>query len=96
MGKSQEQEKKAVEAGYWHLYHYNPELEEQGKNPFVLDSKEPKASFRDFLMSENRYTSLAKTNPEMAEQLYAKAERDAKRRYRVYKSLAEAKPLEAE
>ena len=47
-------------------------------------------------MSENRYTSLAKTNPEMAEQLYAKAERDAKRRYRVYKSLAEAKPLEAE
>ena len=78
------------------MYHYNPELEEQGKNPFVLDSKEPKASFRDFLMSENRYTSLAKTNPEMAEQLYAKAERDAKRRYRVYKSLAEAKPLEAE
>ncbi|OON86733.1 pyruvate:ferredoxin (flavodoxin) oxidoreductase [Pyramidobacter sp. YE332] len=96
MGKSQEQEKKAVEAGYWHLYHYNPELEEQGKNPFVLDSKEPKASFRDFLMSESRYTSLAKTNPEMAEQLYAKAERDAKRRYCVYKSLAEAKPLEAE
>ncbi|MBQ8091650.1 MAG: pyruvate:ferredoxin (flavodoxin) oxidoreductase [Pyramidobacter sp.] len=96
MGKSQAQEKKAVEAGYWHLYHYNPELEAEGKNPFVLDSKEPKASFRDFLMSENRYTSLAKTNPALAEELYAKAERDAKRRYQVYKSLAEAAPIKAE
>ena len=96
MGKSQAQEKKAVEAGYWHLYHYNPELEAQGKNPFVLDSKEPKASFREFLMSENRYTSLAKTNPALAEELYAKAERDAKRRYLVYKSLAEAAPIVAE
>ncbi|MDY3867920.1 MAG: thiamine pyrophosphate-dependent enzyme, partial [Pyramidobacter sp.] len=90
MGKTQEQAKKAVEAGYWHLYRYNPELEEQGKNPFILDSKEPKASFRDFLMSEVRYTSLAMTNPEMAEALFAKAEENAKRRYRIYKSLAEA------
>lgn len=93
MGKSQEQEKKAVAAGYWHLYHYNPELEAQGKNPFVLDSKAPTASFRDFLMSENRYTSLMKTNPAVAEELYAKAERDARRRYLIYKSLAEAAPI---
>lgn len=96
MGKSQLQEKKAVECGYWHLYHYNPTLEDQGKNPFILDSKEPKASFRDFIMSEVRYTSLAKTNAAMAEQLYAKAERDAKRRYLVYKSLAQAEPIKAE
>ena len=90
MGKTQEQEKKAVEAGYWHLYRYNPELEEQGKNPFILDSKEPKASFRDFLMSEVRYASLSMTNPTMAESLYEQAEKNAKRRYNVYKSLAEA------
>ena len=96
MGKSQAQEKKAVECGYWHLYHYNPELEAQGKNPFILDSKEPKASFRDFIMSENRYTSLKKTNPAVAEELFVKAERDAKRRYLIYKSLAAAEPIKAE
>ncbi len=96
MGKSQEQEKKAVEAGYWHLYHYNPELEAQGKNPFILDSKAPKASFRDFLMSENRYTSLKKTNPAVAEELFTKAERDAKRRLRIYQSLAAAEPVKGD
>ena len=96
MGKSQAQEKKAVEAGYWHLYHYNPELEAQGKNPFILDSKAPKGNFREFIMSEVRYSSLSKTNPTMAEKLYEKAERDAKRRYLVYKSLAQAEPIKAE
>ncbi|MBS4534801.1 pyruvate:ferredoxin (flavodoxin) oxidoreductase [Clostridium sp. D2Q-14] len=89
MGKSQEQEKNAVEAGYWHLYRYNPELKEQGKNPFTLDSKEPKSSFRDFLMSEVRYTSLAKTFPEIAEELFNHAEEDAKERYANYKRMAE-------
>ncbi|EEX48906.1 hypothetical protein GCWU000246_00632 [Jonquetella anthropi E3_33 E1] len=96
MGHSQLQTKKAVEAGYWHLYRYNPLLEEQGKNPFILDSKQPKASFRDFLMSEVRYTSLMKTNPAMAEELFVRAEADAKRRYQIYKALAEAPAIPAE
>ena len=89
MGKAQEQEKNAVDAGYWHLYRYNPELKEDGKNPFILDSKEPKASFRDFLKSEVRYTSLSKTFPEIAEDLFEEAEKDAKERYETYKRLAE-------
>lgn len=93
MGRSQNQIKRAVEAGYWHLYRYNPLLEEQGKNPFILDSKAPKGDFREFLMSEVRYTSLMKSNPEAAEALFEKAERDARRRYQVYKSLAEAPAL---
>ncbi len=78
MGKTQEQTKKAVDAGYWHLYRYNPDLELEGKNPFVLDSKEPKADFKEYLMSEVRYASLTKTFPEMAEQLFEKAEMEPK------------------
>ena len=58
MGKSQENIKDAVDAGYWHLYRYNPELKEKGRNPFILDSKEPTASFRDFIMGQIRYLSL--------------------------------------
>jgi pyruvate-ferredoxin/flavodoxin oxidoreductase len=91
MGKSIEQEKKAVEAGYWHLYRFNPLLKEEGKNPFVLDSKEPTASFRDFLMSEVRYTSLQRTFPEIAEELFQEAEKAAKERYEGYKRMAEMK-----
>ncbi|WP_026894603.1 pyruvate:ferredoxin (flavodoxin) oxidoreductase [Clostridiisalibacter paucivorans] len=89
MGKTQEQEKKAVEAGYWHLYRYNPLLKEEGKNPFTLDSKEPTASFKEFLNSEVRYTSLIKTFPELADELFTKAEEDAKERYGNYKRMAE-------
>ncbi len=89
MGKTQDQAKRAVEAGYWHLYRYNPTLKAEGKNPFILDSKEPTESFRDFLMSEVRYTSLQKTFPEVADELFEKAERDAKERYETYKKLAE-------
>ncbi|MGC8769697.1 MAG: pyruvate:ferredoxin (flavodoxin) oxidoreductase [Brevinematia bacterium] len=88
MGKSQEEEKRAVEAGYWHLWRYDPRLEAEGKNPFQLDSKEPTASFRDFLMGEVRFASLAKTNPDVAEQLFKAAEEDAKKRYATYKRLA--------
>ncbi len=97
MGKTQEQTKRAVEAGYWHLYRYNPDLADEGKNPFILDSKEPKASFRDFLMSEVRYAALTKTFPEQAEELFAKAEKDAKQRYETYRQLAEMgkSPVEA-
>ncbi len=90
MGRTQNQAKKAVESGYWHLYRYNPTLADEGKNPFVLDSKEPTASFRDFINGEVRYTSLLKTFPEMAEELFEKAEKDAKERYEKYKKLAEA------
>ena len=97
MGKTQEQEKKAVEAGYWHLFRFNPMLKEQGKNPFSLDSKEPKAGFKEFLMSEVRYSSLLKTFPEVAENLFDQAEEDAKERYKAYKELAEMgkMPVEA-
>lgn len=89
MGLSQLEEKKAVEAGYWHLYRYNPELKAQGMNPFILDSKAPAGDFQEFLQGENRYASLKISFPEKADDLYAKAERDAKDRYMTYKKLAE-------
>ena len=89
MGKSVAEEKRAVESGYWHLYRYNPMLREQGKNPFILDSKEPTGSIREFLESEIRFTQLQNTFPEVAEELYAKAERNARERYETYKRLAE-------
>ena len=84
MGSSMMEEKKAVEAGYWHLYRYNPALKAEGKNPFTLDSKEPKNDFQEFLMRENRFASLKLAFPEKAQQLYDKAERDAKERYQNY------------
>ena len=89
MGKSQENIKDAVDAGYWHLYRYNPELKAKGKNPFTLDSKEPTASFRDFIMGQVRYSSLSKEFPEIADKLYAMTEQDAKEKYHTYKELAE-------
>ncbi len=89
MGKSQEEEKKAVECGYWHLFRYNPLLEEEGKNPFTLDSKEPNwADFQGFLNGEVRYTSLKKSFPEAADELFAASEENAKWRYRSYLRLA--------
>jgi len=91
MGKTQEQTKRAVEAGYWHLWRYNPTLKEEGKNPFILDSKEPTADFKEFLMGEVRYTSLMNSFPEIAEELFEKAEKDAKERYETYKRMAEMK-----
>ena len=89
MTRTQTVGKQAVECGYWHLWHYNPMLEEQGKNPFVMDSKEPDWSkFRDFLMKEVRYTSLQKSFPAEAEELFAAAEENAKWRYNSYQRLA--------
>ncbi len=89
MGKTQLEQKKAVDAGYWHLYRYNPLLEEEGKNPFVLDSKEPDWSkFQDFLAGEVRYTSLKRSFPEVADKLFAAAEKNAKWRYNNYKRQA--------
>ena len=85
MGRSQNEEKLAVECGYWHLWRYNPLLADEGKNPFTLDSKEPNwANFRDFLLGEVRYLSVQKAYPNEAEELFAQAERMAKLRYRSY------------
>ena len=89
MSKTQEEEKKAVEAGYWHLYRYNPELKEQGKNPFTLDSKEPTTDYQAFIEGEIRYKTLQKQFPEDAEKLFKLAEIEAKERYDYYKALAE-------
>ncbi|WP_250278860.1 pyruvate:ferredoxin (flavodoxin) oxidoreductase [[Clostridium] colinum] len=90
MTYSLEEAKKAVECGYWQLYRFNPTLEEEGKNPFILDSKEPTASFKDFLSGEVRYTSLQRAFPELAEQLFDLCEQDAKKRLDTYKKLADA------
>ncbi|MGI5891908.1 MAG: pyruvate:ferredoxin (flavodoxin) oxidoreductase [Bacillota bacterium] len=87
MSNSMTQMKEAVGAGYWHLYRFNPELADQGKNPFILDSKAPAKSFRDFIASEVRYSSLARQFPEIAEDLFTKTEEDAKKRYKSYKNL---------
>ncbi|WP_207647979.1 pyruvate:ferredoxin (flavodoxin) oxidoreductase [Eubacterium barkeri] len=89
MGQSITEEKKAVEAGYWHLYRFNPELKKDGKNPFILDSKAPTGDFQEFLMGENRYASLKLAFPDKAQELYDKAERDALERYQSYLTLAE-------
>ncbi len=89
MGKSQENIKDAVEAGYWHLYRFNPELKKEGKNPFILDSKAPTASFKDFILGQVRYSSLAQEFPEVADKLFEMAEENAKERYDSYKRLAD-------
>ena len=92
MGHSQMEEKLAVDCGYWHLWRFNPAEEEEGKNGFHLDSKEPNwADFQKFIMGEVRYNSLLKTFPEEAKELFAKTEQFAKLRYEGYKRLAEGK-----
>jgi len=87
MGLSQEEAKKAVECGYWPLYRFNPDLKKEGKNPFILESKEPKGDFKDFLLSEVRYSSLTRTFPENADSLFKKAEEDMKERFKAYKKM---------
>jgi pyruvate-ferredoxin/flavodoxin oxidoreductase len=89
MGTSIAEEKKAVNAGYWHLYRYNPMLKAEGKNPFILDSKEPSASFQDFIRGEIRYTQLLTTFPNIADELFQVAEQHALERYQNYKRLTE-------
>ena len=85
MGKSQEEEAKAVECGYWHLWRYNPELEAEGKNPFQLDSKEPQwEKFQDYLKGEVRFASVLKQYPNEAAELFAAAQENAQWRYRSY------------
>ncbi|MBQ4518522.1 MAG: pyruvate:ferredoxin (flavodoxin) oxidoreductase [Clostridia bacterium] len=82
------EEKKAVETGYWHLWRFNPELKEEGKNPFILDSKEPTGDIKSFLEGENRYIMLQKFYPTIAEELFTKAEKDLMDRYETYKKMA--------
>jgi len=89
MGKTQYEEKLAVDSGYWTLYRYDPRLVAEGKNPFQLDSKEPDwPLFQEFLNSEVRYTSLKKSFPERAAELFAAAETNARWRYENYKRMA--------
>ncbi len=88
MGRTVANEDQAVKAGYWHLYRFNPNVE-KGKNPFMLDSKEPTASFRDFIMAQVRYSALSKQYPAQAEELFEMAEENARIRYESYLRLAE-------
>lgn len=81
MGISQTEEKRAVAAGYWHLFRFDPRLADEGKNPFMLDSKAPTESYQDFIMNEVRYNSLKRSFPERAEVLFAQSEKDAKAKY---------------
>ncbi len=89
MGRSQEEEKLAVQCGYWPLYRYNPMLAREGKNPFILDSKEPDGSLKEFLAGENRYQLLKRTHPELAEKYWKMLEEDINRRYELFKKMAE-------
>ena len=90
MNKVMDEEKRAVESGYWNLYRFNPQLEKEGKNPFMLDSKPPKYElFKEFLLGEVRFNSLYKLFPEHADELFSTAEENAKWRYNYYKRLAE-------
>ena len=89
MGVSQMEEKKAVAAGYWHNFRFDPRRADNGENPFQLDSKAPTASYRDFIMGEVRYNSLTRSFPERAEKLFANAEKYAAEKYEKLKKMAE-------
>ena len=89
MSKSQQEEKLAVDTGYWILYRYNPQLAKEGKNPLILDSKEPKLDYETFLKNEIRYRSVLQDYPEIATQLFAQAKEEARNRFEYYKKLAE-------
>ncbi len=87
MNKAQENIREAVDCGYWNLYRYNPALKEQGKNPFMLDSKEPSESFRDYILDQVRYSALKSEFPDKANELFMAAERNARERYETYVKL---------
>ncbi len=88
MGIAQKEEEKAVAAGYWNCFRFDPRLADEGKNPFMLDSKAPSASYRDFIMGEVRYNRLARANPERAEKLFTEAEVIAEKKYEHLSKLA--------
>lgn len=85
---SQTEERRAVECGYWNLFRFDPRLREQEKNPFVLDSQEPKLDYKEFLAGEVRFNALARTNPKRAQELFEEAEKNAKKRFEHLKKLA--------
>jgi pyruvate-ferredoxin/flavodoxin oxidoreductase len=89
MGCSMREAKKAVDAGYWHLWRYDPAREAMGKNPFTLDSEEPEEDFQEFLMGEVRYAALARQYPEMASELFEKTHQDARQRFAQYQQLSD-------
>lgn len=89
MGTSIREEKKAVDAGYWHLFRYNPDLKAEGKNPFILDSKDPKGDFNEFIQGEIRYSQLENVFPENAVRLFEDAKIYADERYERYKKMSE-------
>jgi pyruvate-ferredoxin/flavodoxin oxidoreductase len=89
MGKTQHEEKLAVECGYWPLYRYDPRIKEKGKNQFQIDYKEPNGTLNDFLMGEVRYNSLTRSFPKEAEKLHKKLEEDVNLKYKKYKEMAE-------
>jgi len=91
MGKTQEEEKRAVESGYWPLYRYDPRLAAEGKNPFQLDYQPPNGTIHEFLMGEVRYAALVKTFPEEASKLHKQLEEGTISRYKAYKNMAEQK-----
>ena len=81
MANCQNEMKKAVDCGYWNMFRFNPELKKQGKDPFILDSKAPAGGYQEFLMNEARYSSLTRSFPERAKELFALNEETAKARY---------------
>jgi len=93
MGKSQEEEKLAVQSGYWPLYRYNPQLAKEGKNPFILDCKAPDGSLQEFLSGENRYKLLERSFPEESKRLRTQMEEEVMIRYEVYRRMAEEEPI---
>ncbi|MFP4428341.1 MAG: pyruvate:ferredoxin (flavodoxin) oxidoreductase [Desulfovermiculus sp.] len=93
MGKTQEEEKLAVQSGYWPLYRYNPLLAQEGKNPFILDSKAPDGTLQEFLSGENRYDLLERSFPEESKVLRAQIERDIYERYEILRRMAEEEPI---
>ena len=90
MGKTQEEEKKAVESGYWFNFRFDPRLKDEGKNPFLLDSKEPTSEISDFIMGEVRYNSLYRSFPEEAKVLHARLEENQREKYQKYKQMSES------
>ena len=81
MVNCQNEMKRAVDCGYWNLFRFNPALKAEGKNPFILDSKAPSADYREFILGEARYSSLTRSFPERAEELFSQAEKGALDRY---------------
>ena len=89
MGKSQEEEKRAVASGYWPLYRYNPLLAQEGKNPFIFESKAPDGTIQEFLGGENRFASLEKTFPEESKRLRVQIEKELDNRYSALKLMGD-------